>query len=289
MENRIKYILILVIILSVLSGIALKGINIIQGKIIYFQKDREIFNEIIKLYSNQKEVLAADLIIKVGEFFLEAPYVDHTLEIEPEQLVINLREFDCTTFAENCLAISKTIKSKNPGFEQFSKTLQEIRYRNGKIENYPSRIHYFSDWIYTNEQKGYIKDISREIGMKYDLNVNFMSTHPDSYKQLQNNSNFAEELAKKEKEISSRTMYFIPKEKVLDVEDKLQEGDIAGITTNIEGLDISHVVILVRKGNRIHILHASSDAGKVVISENTLEDYLLNSKTATGIMVARPL
>jgi hypothetical protein len=36
-------------------------------------------------------------------------------------------------------------------------------------------------------------------------------------------------------------------------------------------------------------MHASSLAEEVVVSEGTLEDYLLGSKSATGIMVARPL
>jgi hypothetical protein len=84
-------------------------------------------------------------------------------------------------------------------------------------------------------------------------------------------------------------MYYIPKTKLVEFEDKLLDGDIAGITTDIEGLDISHTVLLIRKNNRIHLLHASSNAGKVVISEETLEDYLNNNRHSTGIMVARPL
>lgn len=260
------------------------------SNILVQEEDKQILDGILELYSDEKDTPLPDLMIKVGSFFKEIPYVAHTLEFEPEQLVINLRELDCTTFAENCLAISRTIKSDNPGFEKFTEELQQIRYRDGKIESYPSRIHYFSDWIYTNDKKGLVKKVSREIAnIKYDLNVNFMSTHPSSYKQLENNQEFVSQLAEVEKEISSRTMYYIPEEKLAEVEDKLQNGDIAGITTNIGGLDVSHVVILLRKEGRIHILHASSAAEKVVVSENTLEDYLLNSKSATGIMVARPL
>jgi hypothetical protein len=253
------------------------------------EKDKQILEQILELFSGEKDTPLPVLMVKTGTFFKETPYVAHTLETEPEQLVVNLREMDCTTFAENCLAISRTIKSKNPGFDKFTQELQKIRYRNGKIEGYPSRIHYFSDWIYTNDKKGLVKDVSNEIAKTgYDLNVNFMSTHPDRYKQLKNNTEFVNKLAKQEKEISSRTMYYIPEGKIAEVEDKLQDGDIAGITTNIGGLDISHVVLLVRKEGKIHILHASSAAEKVIVSENTLEDYLLNSKPATGIMVARP-
>ena len=259
-------------------------------KIIVQEKDKQILEEILELFSNEKDTPLPALMVKVGTFVKETPYVAHTLETEPEQLVVNLRELDCTTFAENCLAISRTIKSKEPGFDKFTEELQKIRYKNGKIESYPSRLHYFSDWIYTNDKKGLVKNISEDISdTEYNLTVNFMSTHPGSYKQLENNPEFIHRLAEQEKEISSRTMYYIHENKIAEVEEKLQDGDIAGITTNISGLDILHVVILIRKEGRIHILHASSAAEKVVVSENTLEDYLLNSKSETGIMVARPI
>lgn len=258
-------------------------------QVVSLQKDKEILEQILQLYSNEKNAATADLIIKVGTFFKETPYVAHTLETEPEQLIVNLRELDCTTFAENCLAIARTIKSENPSFEQFTKELQYIRYHNGKINGYTSRIHYFSDWIFESNTKNLIKDISKEIAnIPYSLQVNFMSTHPKSYVQLKD-STLIPVIARQEQEISKRKMYFIPEEKITAFEISLQDGDIAGITTSIKGMDISHVVILQRVAGRMHILHASQTANKVILSEETLEEYLKNSKSATGIMVARPL
>lgn len=260
----------------------------ISDKVVFLQKDKEILEQILQLYSNEKNAATSDLIIKVGSFFKETPYVAHTLETEPEQLIVNLRELDCTTFAENCLAIARTIKSDNPSFEQFTHELQNIRYRNGVINGYTSRIHYFSDWIFENNKKYLLKDISKEIAeMPYRLSVNFMSTHPESYVQLKD-STLIPVIAKQEKEISKREMYYIPKEKIAAVENRLHDGDIAGITTSIKGMDISHVVILRRVAGRMHILHASSTAKKVILSEETLEDYLKSSKSATGVMIARP-
>lgn len=258
-------------------------------KVVYLQKDKEILEQILQLFSGEKNAATADLLIKVGTFFKETPYVAHTLETEPEQLIVNLRELDCTTFAENCLAIARTIKSKNPSFEQFTKELQYMRYHNGKINGYTSRIHYFSDWIFENNKKKLITDISKEIAnIPYSLQVNFMSTHPKSYVQLKD-STLIPVIAGQEQEISKRKMYFIPEEKIAAFEMSLKDGDIAGITTSIKGMDISHVVILQRVAGRMHILHASQTANKVILSEETLEDYLKNSKSATGIMVARPL
>jgi len=259
-------------------------------KMVYESQDSIILEQVLEELAAAKDSPTAMLIRKAGEFFEETPYVAHTLEDDEEHLILNLRGLDCTTYAENCLALVNTAKSDNPSLERFANELQRVRYRDGQIDGYPSRLHYFSDWIYENEQKGLVKNVSKQIANRpYIKTVNFMSTHPDSYRQLKDSSQLVDKIAEKEKEISAREMYYIPEEKIGEVEHLLQEGDIAGITTGIEGLDISHVVILVRKNDRIYPMHASTAADKVVIDDITLEEYLQNSKSATGVMVARPL
>ncbi len=287
-----KTLLLTLLVLSSLISCSstTKNPEVDSEKINYQLKDKEIFEQLIELYSAEKDATTSALMVKVGSFFLETPYVAHTLEKGEEQLLINLREMDCTTFAENCLAISRTIESEKPGFEQFASELQFIRYRDGILDGYPSRLHYFCDWIFNNQQKNLIKDMSEEIAQSpFTQQINFMSTHPDSYRQLKESTPLVDLIAAQEKEISARKMFFIPETRIAEVEDKLMDGDIAGITTNIEGLAIQHVVILIRQEGRIHLMHASSKAERVVVSDITLEEYLLNSKSATGIMVARPL
>jgi hypothetical protein len=257
--------------------------------VIYQQEDKKILEQVLEMFSEETNSPTPVLMVKTGTYFPGTPYVANTLEIDPEQLVVNLREMDCTTFAENCLAISKTIQSGKHSFEQFTKELKKVRYRNGEVDGYPSRLHYFSDWIFDNQQKRLINDVSKEIAATpYDKEINFMSTHPESYPMLKDSSQLVEIIAEQEKNINSRNLFYIPENKIAEVEDKLMDGDIVGITTNIDGLDISHVGILVRKAGRIHLMHASSLAEEVIVSEGTLEDYLLGSKSANGIMVARP-
>ena len=285
------HILTLLVIFSLFScNSTTKDPEVDLERIIYQPKDREILEQVLELYSEDKEATTSALMVKVGSFFLETPYVAHTLETGEEKLVINLREMDCTTFAENCLAISRTIKSDTQSFDQFASELQFIRYRNGVIDGYPSRLHYFCDWIYNNSQKNLVKDMSEELAQKpLPKKINFMSTHPDSYRQLKDSIPLVDLIATQEKLISARLMFYIPETKLAELESKLMDGDIAGITTSIEGIAIQHVVILIRQEGRIHLMHASSKAEKVVVSDFTLEEYLLNSKSASGIMLARPL
>ena len=259
--------------------------------IVIQDRDKELVEQIFEAYKGDAETPMPDLMVKVGRFFLETPYVAHTLETEEEeQLIVNLRELDCTTYAENCLALARAIRSGNHSLEQFATELQTIRYRNGKIDGYPSRLHYFCDWIYSNEQQKLVENSPDELPMcAFRKEINFMSTHPDSYRQLKEDSALVVIMAEQEELISSRDMFIVTEEDVAGVESQLMDGDIVGITTNIDGLAIQHVGILVRVEGRIHLMHASSSAEKVVLSETPLEDYLLNSKSATGIMLARPI
>jgi hypothetical protein len=262
-----------------------------EFKVISTKEDKEIVEQIFELFSEETQSPTSVLMVKLGTYFEGTPYVAHTLEKgDEEQLVVNLRGLDCTTLVENCLALAKTIQSDEHTFERFTKELKNVRYRSGKIEGYPSRLHYTTDWIFDNQQKRLVRNLSKEIGATpYPKEINFMSTHPDSYRQLKDSSKLLTIIVQKESDINSRQHFYIPEEKLAEVEDQLMDGDIVGITTSIEGLDISHMGILVRKAGRIHLLHASSAAEKVVLSDETLEEYLLSSKSATGIMVARPL
>lgn len=274
----------------VLFVVFLSSSFIVRSQIICKPKDKEILKGIFNQLQHKQNKSTAELVVLTGKQLLGTPYVAHTLETKEEQLVVNLSELDCTTFAENCLAIARTIKSKQLTCNHFAQQLTQIRYRNGVVNAYPSRLHYFSDWIYDNAQKGFVRDVSKEIGnSSYPNSLNFISTHPTSYAQLKNNPKFREEIAQQEKEISSRKTYFLPKEKLRTFESKMNEGDIVGITTSLTGLDIIHVGIIVKVNGKVHFMHASSKAGKVIISENTLYEYLMGRKSATGIMVARPL
>jgi hypothetical protein len=262
-----------------------------EFKVISTKEDKEIVEQIFELFSEETQSPTSVLMVKLGTYFEGTPYVAHTLEKgDEEQLVVNLRGLDCTTLVENCLALAKTIQSDEHTFERFTKELKNVRYRSGKIEGYPSRLHYTTDWIFDNQQKKLVRNLSKEIGTTpYPKEINFMSTHPDSYRQLKDSSKLLTIIVQKESDINSRQHFYIPEEKLAEVEDQLMDGDIVGITTSVDGLDISHMGILVRKAGRIHLLHASSAAEKVVLSDETLEEYLLSSKSATGIMVARPL
>ena len=254
--------------------------------------DRVIFHDFLTHIKPFRSYQMPELMIETARFFLNKPYVASTLEFEPEGLVVNLREFDCTTFVETVLALSRMVKmSEQPSFEDFGKQLQNIRYKRGNIGNYTDRLHYFSDWIYENETRNHVEDITKELGGEpYRPNLNFMSTHPDSYKQIKSNPEYIEIMRKKEIEISERDVYsFIPKEKIVSYEKEMNDGDIISFVTDVEGLDVSHVGIFYRDKGQATFIHASTSAGKVIVNPQPLYDYMKNNRRNIGIMIVRPI
>lgn len=229
-----------------------------------------------------------DLNIELGLKFLETAYVEKTLEIPgDEKIVINLMGLDCTTFLESVVTLSRLTSQNRFSFSDYEKELEFLRYRDGIKQSYPSRLHYFSEWIYENEKKGILKDITKEIGgTVYENKPTFMSSNPKFYPQL-SNQGFVEELKKTETVISGRSYHYIPKEEIDLHESKIQSGDLIAITTSMNNLDIVHVGFAIQSQGRIHLLHASSGSMKVEISEKPLSDYLKGNKSQSGIMVCR--
>lgn len=276
-------------------GLVLFLISLISANInsqIYTQDDVRIFNQIMS-FADEKELCKKpinEVIVDIGKSFLNTKYVSHTLESDgEEQLVINLTGFDCTTYLETSLAIARCLKKGKTGFQDYQNELNLIRYRDGKLEHYPSRLHYFSDWIYNNQQKGIVKDITKEIGGKpITFRLNFMSENPNYYKQLKENPDFISLIKKQEQEINTRQYYYIPERDIEKIEDKIKDGDLIAISTNDKGLDIGHTGIAVKSGDgRIHFLHASTNGYKVQITDSPLSEYIKKNKKHSGIIVLR--
>lgn len=259
---------------------------------IYSEKDVEVCNSKFKLAvdKNLESKPIGDVIASIGKSFLGTEYVAHTLEKgDSEQLVIDLTGLDCTTFLENSLVLARCVKENDATFNNYKKELIKVRYRNGILNEYPSRLHYFSDWIYNNTKKGIVKDITKEIGGEpIKFKVDFMSEHPQYYVQLKNNPKFIPVIKSQEEKINKREYYYIPKAKVAEVKNKIHNGDLIAITTNKEGLDIGHVGIAVKQPDgRIHFMHAPNVGYKVQITKEPLADYLARIKSHTGIIVLR--
>jgi hypothetical protein len=223
---------------------------------------------------------------------LGVPYVAGTLDgNEEEQLVVLVDSLDCTTFVETVLAFCIADKRGERDYEGFKKALTQIRYRDGILNGYTSRLHYFSDWIRNNEQMGFVKECTSETACSQpkELWLDFMTTHVDSYLPMKKNPELVKEMASHEKNWQGTVVSYIPKEKLNlpPGELKIKDGDVLALVTNIKGLDVVHVGLAFWKDNQLHLLHASSSAKKVIEDPKTQYESSKNTKAHIGLRAIR--
>lgn len=264
-----------------------------QPNAVYTDDDLQIFNQYISYISDNTQPLKFDcLLAKTAVFFLNKPYVANTLEIDgDERVVVNLREFDCTTFIETVVALSQTVRSQVETFENFINKLETLRYREGVVDGYSSRLHYFTDWLYDNERGGVLKNITSNIGgITEDKQLNFMSSHRNAYRQLKFDDSNLNEIITVEKEINDRGgISYVPKANINDIDSKVPHLSIIAFSTSIKGLDVTHTGFAFQKDGELTFIHASSAQNKVIIDSTTVSEYCNRQNSCTGIILARLL
>lgn len=230
-----------------------------------------------------------------GRQFLNVPYVAHTLECDPnkEQLAVNLKELDCTTFVESCAALSLCDQRNERTFEAYCKVLTELRYKDGVRDGYASRLHYFMTWVKNNIEMGFLEDISHDgypfTGIK-KLDLHYMSQHPNLYKQLDEHPDWIKGVTEQENSVKGWEVKYVPKELLNGSPQKLSDiknGDIIGILTTKDGLDTTHLGIAIWMNGKLHLMNASSVYHKVVIDNNTFYNYMAKRKQNLGIALVR--
>lgn len=226
--------------------------------------------------------------------FIGVPYVAHTLEVnDDEQLVVNTRQLDCTTLVETVTALMLCIDRGQRTWADYVRMLTMLRYRQGVLDGYPSRLHYFSDWIRDKVQMQLVNDIQQPnppFSAVQTVNVNYMSTHPEAYKALKANAALVSLIRQQEQSLSGLKARYIPKSAVRNTKllrSVIKDGDIIAITCNKAGLDIAHLGFAVWRKDGLHLLNASMLHKKVVEEPMTLYRYLQKHKTFTGIRILR--
>lgn len=260
----------------------------------YTKEDSALVVKLLKDAKKNRKTLESRMLY-FGKKFLGLPYVGHTLELgDKEHLIVNLRELDCTTFVETVTALTLCDIQDKRTFDDFCNNLMRIRYRQGKMEDYTSRLHYFTWWGDDNVAMGIVKEISMQgkpFAATQTININYMSKHPDLYKQLKNHPEFVPVIKAYEDETNGRQYRYVPKENLnwhqstpLGV---IHDGDIVAMLTDKDGLDTRHIAIAFWKDGRLHLMHASSLYKKVVMSQETFYEYEMRQSKHTGIRVWR--
>ncbi len=225
----------------------------------------------------------------VALYFEGQPYVAGLLDRGTEEtLVTSFDGFDCVLLVETAVAAARSIRLEDYTYDGFLHQLESLRYRSGKMDGYCSRLHYFSEWIHDNEERGNLRNLTEELGgVRLNKRLNFMSSHRDAYPRIVMNDSLFAGIEAMESKLEGIEIFYIPQERIRDAYGQLQAGDIIATATSIEGLDVSHTGLVYRDGEDVGFLHASTSGGVMVSPD--LQRYVENIDIQIGIVVARPM
>jgi hypothetical protein len=118
-----------------------------------------------------------------------------------------------------------------------------------------------------------------------------MSSRPQNYRQLVAHPEFILVIRQMEETINARSLKYLPMDKLEADEPLLQTGDIVGVTTTAEGIDIGHTGLCIKDEQGIvHFMDASSSRRRMRVTlEPDIAKCLNWSPKLTGVMFARPL
>src|SRR5690606_11190847 len=174
------------------------------------------------------------------------------------------------------------LRAGTPDYGSFKNELARIRYRDGVLSGYASRLHYFSEWIADNERKGIVDDVTVEVGgVAMPGDISFMTSHRDAYRQLADSA-VVDQIRTIELELSGRERHYIPEDAIAAAAPNIRNGDIIAATSTLEGLDIAHTGFALWVADRLHLMHAPLVGSVVEISEVPLADRIRRIEAQDG-------
>lgn len=202
-----------------------------------------------------------------AEMFLGRPYAPGALiggPGEDEKLVIDLSRFDCITYIEILLALSRSRSTRG-----FVSELEKIRYRGGKVD-WRSRHHYFIDWMRQNEKCGVVK----------------IRTKGSGSRAIETRLSYVAGLAPRQVRF-----HVVPKKDISRALRRVSDGTLVAFASVRAKLDFFHTGVLFyeRSGDRsvesLMLYQARKSAGKVIVQP--LSDFL-KANRMRGIAFATP-
>lgn len=245
---------------------------------------------------NWRSLPLGERTIAVAKTFLGTRYVNYTLEIDNhvEAPSVNMDGLDCWTFFEISVAFARMLETKSGNYtpSDLIAMIELDRYRGGRCNgSYTSRLHFLEDWIYDNERRGLVKNLTVSLGgvPMRGRYLNEMSHHWRESRYMRHNVALVPQIAAIEQRIASRPVYHIPREQVSQIESRIHSGDVICITGRGPEGFTEHVGLAYRDGTGVvHFLHASKDERRVVI-DVPIHQYVYRYHKFAGIMVVRPL
>lgn len=232
---------------------------VVTGVVAPIGIDAETAERILRAATGQELRKRID---NISAMLLGRPYVEGSLgggPESPEEFRVSLTQFDCVTYMETvlALALAETV-------DEFFDALRRIRYDAGEI-SWARRNHYMVDWTRNNEASGFVKDLtSGPFVLEKTCTLNLIAGLPSK----------------------TATFLYFPTQILARVVELLDTGDLMLFVSTRETLDVFHTGLLVERGGRWFLRHATRSAGAVI--EQELGEFVSRNEMA-GFVLLRPL
>lgn len=193
----------------------------------------------------------------IGQPYLLFPMGEFPYELHDPQPMFSLAKSDCVTFAEHIYAMALSAS-----WDEFFWTLQRIRYKEGVI-GVVTRNHYTeADWNPSNAWL--LRDISRVLA---GANAATYTMVIDRAQLLKTRYQLARDIP-----VQTVIESYVAKNRVADIENQLQEGDIVNVISGRNGEKLTtHVGIVVLGPNgKRHMIHSSEP----MVREETFDSFI---------------
>ncbi len=221
--------------------------------------DKQLIRQLL-LESRQTKLIGARLK-QLSARLLGLPYLRNPLigsPTEAEVMVTRMDGFDCVTFLETLLALAR-IRSA----DDFSTELRTLRYANGEVA-YRNRLHYATDWSRHQVQRGVLAEMTLgEESLPREKMLSYVKALPPKIAFFR----------------------YFPKQRIDSVSRWLLDGDVIYFVSGREGLDVSHMGLIVRDNQRLLMRHATR-SHHVVFEQELYEFFRLNKMS--GFIINRP-
>ena len=231
-----------------------------------------------------------EFVARVARLKQGVAYDNQVLPPGDETLRVDLSSFECVSFIESSLALARCAWVGEKNQDCFQRELLNHRYRDGRLDGYASRLHYFTEWIQDNRRRENLEELTGSLGGE--------PTSRDFYYMTRlNQAHFdkddpqAARLREVEDRLSQTKIVVLDRERAADGIPQVESGDVIAFIRSGPGLAVRHAGFAWKdpSSGEIRLLHASSYHERVVLTASDLLDYLTRRPERKGIMVARPL
>jgi hypothetical protein len=230
-----------------------------------------------------------DFLTRAAFLKRHSPYAPLNETNGPERLRIDLARFDCVSLIDSSLAVARCAWLRDPTEACFVRELVATRYRNGRMGDFASRLHYLEDWLDDNRARHRLEDRTQDLeGLLLRRHFFYMSEQSRRFPAM-SDPRAREAIALTEARLSQRIYAVIVRSSIREKNRLLQNGDLVGVVTTEPGRLISHAGLVVRSKQRVpRLLHASSHHRRVILTAASVANYILRRQERWGIIVARP-